>query len=100
MACAGKARTLHDPGSHTLHERLRKNHPRKDRCERCGNLAGSTRRLDLHHIDGNYKNNDASNLMTFCVRCHTRWHWEHGKQFLRHRRNTSALNLIKELHHA
>jgi hypothetical protein len=45
-------------------------------CERCG----TTDKLSVHHIDGDPSNNDPSNLMTLCGSCHTKWHWEHGKQ--------------------
>ena len=49
---------------------------RKDMCERCG----ATENLDLHHKDSNPANNKPSNLMTLCDSCHTKWHWEHGKE--------------------
>lgn len=49
---------------------------RGDVCEQCG-AADS---LDVHHLDLNPSNNELSNLMTLCGSCHTKWHWEHGKQ--------------------
>lgn len=35
-------------------------------CVRCG----STEKLDIHHLDGNRKNNALSNLTVLCRRCH------------------------------
>jgi len=31
-------------------------------------------RLEVHHKDGNHKNNDASNLQWLCHNCHVRKH--------------------------
>lgn len=42
----------------------------KDACERCGWEAEESRQLDVHHRDGNRKNNDPSNLETLCPPCH------------------------------
>ena len=39
---------------------------RKDKCEACG--IGE--RMQIHHIDGNYRNADPDNLQTLCVWCH------------------------------
>lgn len=39
---------------------------KKDYCEICG----STENLDMHHIDGNWKNNNLDNLMCLCRSCH------------------------------
>lgn len=38
-------------------------------CYRCGT---TTRRLDVHHVDGNTLNNEPSNLMVLCRPCHLR----------------------------
>ena len=35
-------------------------------CERCGEVPP----IDRHHIDGNTKNNDPSNIACLCRRCH------------------------------
>lgn len=43
-------------------------------CEQCG-LRKS---LHIHHIDGNYRNNDPSNLQTLCGSCHLLLHWNNG----------------------
>lgn len=48
----------------------------KRTCQRCGG-SGS---LDLHHIDGNRKNNSLANLLTLCDSCHTKTHWETDKR--------------------
>jgi len=36
-------------------------------CEHCG---ASNKRIDRHHKDGNTLNNDPSNIMFLCRRCH------------------------------
>lgn len=43
---------------------------RKDKCELCG----STINLCVHHIDGNRNNNDITNLLTVCKKCHQTHH--------------------------
>jgi 5-methylcytosine-specific restriction endonuclease McrA len=35
-------------------------------CEQCGTTA----RLEVHHIDGNWKNNQPANLQVLCRTCH------------------------------
>ena len=59
--------------------------PKKRRCEMC---KRQRKRLGTHHIDGDKENNDPSNRMTLCPRCHTKWHWQHGK---RGKRKTSVV---------
>jgi len=39
---------------------------KKDHCEICG----SEKNLDIHHIDGNWQNNNLDNLMCLCRSCH------------------------------
>lgn len=41
-----------------------------DVCERCGFVPENIRQLDIHHADGNHKNNDLDNLTTLCANCH------------------------------
>lgn len=36
------------------------------KCVRCG----SDKRLSIHHIDGDWKNNEPSNLVLLCPKCH------------------------------
>lgn len=43
---------------------------KKSKCEKCGFIPINTCQLDVDHIDGNHKNNDASNLQTLCANCH------------------------------
>jgi hypothetical protein len=44
--------------------KARKN--KKDYCEKCG----GTENLEIDHIDSNRSNNDITNLMTLCHKCH------------------------------
>ncbi|MHC4253948.1 MAG: HNH endonuclease [Planctomycetota bacterium] len=49
------------------------------RCQECGLHDPDDTVLNIHHRDGNGKgcarpNNNLSNLVTLCVRCHTRRH--------------------------
>jgi len=46
-----------------------KKHKEKQ-CEMCGYEPLFLRSLDVHHRDGDKKNNDPSNLMTLCATCH------------------------------
>lgn len=39
-------------------------------CEACG----YTLQLHAHHKDGDYTNNDPSNIQTLCAYCHNYWH--------------------------
>lgn len=43
---------------------------KKDRCERCPFVPEDLCQLDVHHKDGNRKNNDPDNLVTLCANCH------------------------------
>ena len=72
--CMGLDRTREFPSLETVAGR-NSDLPKKRRCEMCGRR----RRLGTHHIDRNKENNDPSNRMTLCPRCHTKWHWQHGK---------------------
>lgn len=40
-----------------------------NRCEKCG-FEGHECQLDVDHIDGDFQNNDPSNLRTLCANCH------------------------------
>ena len=44
----------------------------------CCATCGSTKNLDVHHKDGNWKNNEMSNLETLCHSCHMKLHWRQG----------------------
>lgn len=43
---------------------------KKNTCEKCG----KTGRLDIHHIDGNWRNDNPKNLITLCRSCHILTH--------------------------
>lgn len=47
---------------------------KKDKCCICNGFNW----LGVHHRDGNWKNNDISNLITLCASCHTKQHWKQG----------------------
>ena len=40
-------------------------------CKSCGR----TKKLEVHHIDGNNKNNDLNNMITLCMACHRNLNW-------------------------
>lgn len=47
---------------------------KKNKCSICkGNHW-----LGVHHIDGNWQNNDIKNIVTLCASCHTKQHWKKG----------------------
>ena len=48
---------------------------RKESCERCG----ASEKLQVHHIDEDPSNNNASNLETLCATCHNRHHQNQSK---------------------
>ncbi len=43
---------------------------KKDICERCAFIPEHRCQLDVHHINGNHRNNDPNNLITLCANCH------------------------------
>lgn len=53
----------------TAHYHARKAKP-KGACEKCG----SKRNVDVHHRDGNWRNNDPKNLGRLCRKCHYHHH--------------------------
>lgn len=40
------------------------------RCPGCGRDRDAVDRVDVHHRDGNPRNNDPDNLVALCRRCH------------------------------
>lgn len=56
-----------------LKEKLLKEGLKENRCEICGltEWQGKPIVLQLHHIDGNHKNNNLSNLQILCPNCHS-----------------------------
>jgi hypothetical protein len=68
--CQGKLRSLNagkDPNFVFAHRRARKLIATTI-CAKCGSIEG---RRVVHHVDGNFKNNDKNNLMCLCYRCHS-----------------------------
>lgn len=53
-------------------------HARKQRLGSC-ECCGATKRLQVHHIDENWKNNAPENLQTLCIFCHHFWHAMHRR---------------------
>ena len=39
-------------------------------CPGCGRSYGAVDRVDVHHRDGNPRNNSPDNLVAYCNRCH------------------------------
>lgn len=59
--------------SYRLKKRLIEEGYKKDICEECGLIKWNNKdiTLELHHIDGNPKNNKLENLKILCPNCHT-----------------------------
>lgn len=55
-----------------LHKRLISEGYKTHKCECCGltEWQGYKIKLELHHIDGNHKNNSLDNLQLLCPNCH------------------------------
>ena len=64
-------------GEYNLNKNIRKFLLEKTnyKCEKCGwgeiNKFSNTVPLEIHHIDGNYKNNKEENLQVLCPNCHS-----------------------------
>src|SRR5690606_16539647 len=69
-ACACSYRNVNDPPiqKNAYHKQARK--LRGNMCEACG----IQKKLQVHHVDHDYQNNDPSNLQTLCMICHNYWH--------------------------
>lgn len=51
-------------------------------CQDCGrDLRNEQRNPPIHHIDGDIKNNEATNLVLLCINCHRRIHRTGLKKF-------------------
>jgi len=51
------------------------------KCQYCGTEEGPSRKLDIHHINYDKRDNLEENLISLCKSCHTktnyrRWYWE------------------------
>ena len=55
--------------AHTTARKINELILHKEVCELCG----SETNLDIHHIDGNWRNNNLNNLMCLCRSCHTKY---------------------------
>jgi hypothetical protein len=58
--------------SYKLKRRLREEGLKKEQCERCMNVLwnGEKIPLELHHINGNGRDNRLENLLLLCPNCH------------------------------
>lgn len=63
-----------EPGWMTAHHHARKM-VRPGACARCGKLNAS----DVHHKNGNWRDNSQENLERICRGCHLREHWAERK---------------------
>ena len=72
LDCSSQAQETNTDATFSKHAKAH----RKDSCESCG----TNERLQQHHLNGNRADNHPSNLMTLCVSCHAKWHWENGKK--------------------
>ena len=72
LSCAN-SRTKGGLSRKAFHAQARKH--RKTRCEAC--FTGQ--RLQVHHIDEDWRNNDPANLQTLCIHCHQFWHATHRR---------------------
>ena len=70
--------------AHTTARKINELILHKEVCELCG----SDTNLDIHHIDGNWQNNNLDNLMCLCRSCHTKYEKNKGKTKLRIRKLT------------
>lgn len=70
--------------AHTTARKINELILHKEMCELCGNDTN----LDIHHIDGNWQNNNLDNLMCLCRSCHTKYERNKDKNELRVRKLT------------
>lgn len=67
------SKTHHDQDyrcSHATAQKLAKRFLNTEMCELCG----STKKLDVHHKDEDYNNNNITNLQILCRSCHMKIH--------------------------
>lgn len=58
--------------SHNIKLRILKEGLKEPKCERCGRTEweGQSIPLELHHLNGNHKDNRLENLQILCPNCH------------------------------
>ena len=76
--------------AHTTARKINELILHKEECELCGSRIN----LDIHHIDGNWQNNNLDNLMCLCRSCHTKY--ERNKNKTNNRRNEKKSNSTPE----
>lgn len=62
------------PSRSTIRQWVLKNDAIPYKCELCGNgghWQGMKMPLELHHVDGNNRNNELKNLVWLCPNCHS-----------------------------
>lgn len=72
LSCAN-SRTKGGLSRKAFHAQARKH--RKPSCECCGAI----KRLQVHHVNENWRDNSTANLQTLCVFCHQFWHATHRR---------------------
>lgn len=65
----------------TVHKKLLREGYKKHECEKCMRTTwmGEPIPLELHHIDGNRRNNSITNLVLICPNCHAQTDSYRGK---------------------
>lgn len=72
LSCAN-SRTKGGLSRKAFHAQARKH--KNPACECCG----AKKRLHVHHVNEDWKNNEPTNLQTLCVFCHQFWHSTHRR---------------------
>jgi deoxycytidylate deaminase len=53
---------------------------RRNWLKECCEICGEAQNLEAHHIDKDIYNNDKSNILTLCIKCHNLAHTPHAKR--------------------
>lgn len=72
--CFNEYITRKNPLTHPMRIKILKENIKEHRCEICSNTEwlGEPITLELHHIDGDKKNNNLQNLQLVCPNCHSK----------------------------
>ena len=88
------------PNYHTykLLKRLVNDGYKEYKCESCGisEWLGKPISLQLHHVDGNHKNNLIDNLMVLCPNCHSQTDSYCGKQIKEEKKRIKNTKNVKK----